>query len=284
MQNGNTCFGGTDIVRAKSLGRSTYAAQCRTSCAGSVNTTCGGGYANAVYTFTPDPPPMYFNEGCYTDTTDDWLFLQMSIYKGGAGGNQLSEYDPGTIDGCATLAWQRGYSVFALLNGKCLLRRRIMQAADWHSPAQAPNSRPRRCRSSVAGGLCWGGNDLVKAKSRGPSAGCTVPCLGNTSTICGGPWWPAALSIYSFPEGTGYSSEGCYADSSATRAVPTKLSDSNTIDYRNITVSNCALLAWKSGMSLFSLQNGGCGWVGGWVGVGVGVGGCGWVGGGCGGV
>ena len=104
--------------------------------------------------------------------------------------------------------------------------------------------------------MCWGGNDLVKAKSRGPSAGCTVPCIGNTSAICGGPWNPAALSVYSFPEGTGYSFEGCYADN-ATRMVPNKLSDSYTVDSRNITVSNCALLAWKSGMSLFAMQNGG---------------------------
>lgn len=46
LQVGNECFGGTDMGRAKSLGTSTA---CTANCSGDKTTTCGGAWANQVY-------------------------------------------------------------------------------------------------------------------------------------------------------------------------------------------------------------------------------------------
>lgn len=40
---------------------------------------------------------------------------------------------------------------------------------------------------------CWAGNSLASAIRLGVSSACTMPCGGDISMICGGPW---ALSIF----------------------------------------------------------------------------------------
>ncbi|EFJ47699.1 hypothetical protein VOLCADRAFT_91721 [Volvox carteri f. nagariensis] len=103
------------------------------------------------------------------------------------------------------------------------------------------------------GQQCYGGSDMARAVSLGPSNGCTLSCLGDPSEICGGGW---AIDIYeTSPSGMAskYSSGyiGCFADD-ADRVLPERLADNDP----NMSVSYCRNLAKAAGLPYFGVEYG----------------------------
>lgn len=60
LQDGGTCWGGNDVTKAKSLGVSS---SCTKGCTGNGAATCGGPWANQLYTYNPSGPPVLLSQG-----------------------------------------------------------------------------------------------------------------------------------------------------------------------------------------------------------------------------
>lgn len=69
LQDGGSCWGGSDMTRAKSLGAST---DCRKACTGDSTRTCGNGWINQIYSVSATAPsntaaaPTCSTGACYS--------------------------------------------------------------------------------------------------------------------------------------------------------------------------------------------------------------------------
>ncbi|EFJ47698.1 hypothetical protein VOLCADRAFT_91720 [Volvox carteri f. nagariensis] len=93
---------------------------------------------------------------------------------------------------------------------------------------------------------CYGGSDMARAVSLGPSNGCTSVCFGDFRQVCGGGW---AIDIYETSPSEGYI--GCFADD-ADHVLPERLADNDP----NMSVSYCRNLAKAAGLPYFGVEYG----------------------------
>ncbi len=146
LQNGGECWASNNLAEVKQYGASTH---CTTVCQAAAGSTCGGPWANAVYTTggTATAPTTtttvtvakFSGLGCWTDGNPRAMSMN---YAG------LTH----TADTCYVAAMTGRYKYFALQYG----------------------------------GECWASNDLASTKRYGVSSQCTMACRADATAVCGG--------------------------------------------------------------------------------------------------
>ncbi|KAJ3017206.1 UNVERIFIED_CONTAM: hypothetical protein HDU68_011804 [Siphonaria sp. JEL0065] len=122
----------------------TPSTKCNMPCKGNADEICGGRDALSVYTFS-----TFHYSGCFTDWADHPRVLK----------NLIRQSDSMTIETCAELAADQGFSLFGLEYGR----------------------------------ECWA--DSMYQYYPSPTDTCNTPCKGSKDEICGG---AGAIAVYSY--------------------------------------------------------------------------------------
>ncbi|GIL50430.1 hypothetical protein Vafri_6536, partial [Volvox africanus] len=160
VEAGTQCFGANNISRAQTNGRSAY---CNWRCAGDDSQVCGGDWVISIYrTSEPQPsppPPLPPSPPPPSLRKEDLVGCYYDTKDNRVLPLLLDASDNMTVATCRADALKRGFLLYGV----------------------------------EAGRECWGGDDLARATSLGPSTTCDWPCSGDDCEVCGGDW---AIVIY----------------------------------------------------------------------------------------